>query len=189
MGKGRQSGMPDASTWGAFFEPDRMLAALDCPQTGDVVEFGCGYGLFSIAAAKRTTGVVYALDIDPMMVQATAARAADAAVDNIVVQQRDFLVDGCGRPDASLAYAMLFNILHIEEPGRLLAQAFRALAPGGRLAIAHWRSDIITPRGPSLDIRPTLPQSRTWAEQAGFRFLHGSNLPCSDWHWGMVVQR
>jgi hypothetical protein len=31
---------------------------------GDAVEFGCGYGTFTIVAAPRIGGIVYALDID-----------------------------------------------------------------------------------------------------------------------------
>ena len=35
---------------------------------GNIVEFGCGYGHFTIAAARAVTGTVYALDIDPAMI-------------------------------------------------------------------------------------------------------------------------
>src|SRR5206468_10393794 len=39
----------------------------------------------------------------------------------ILTQERDFVAAGCGRPDASVGYyAMLFKILHIEEPVALL---------------------------------------------------------------------
>ena len=30
--------------------------------SGDAIEFGCGYGTFTIVAAQRTLGTVYALD-------------------------------------------------------------------------------------------------------------------------------
>jgi hypothetical protein len=62
--KARDSGMPDESLWASFFQPELILDRLAMRSiTGDVLEFGCGYGTFTIPAARRTTGVVYALDI------------------------------------------------------------------------------------------------------------------------------
>lgn len=189
MAKGRESGMPDEEYWRTFFNPECIVAKLDCAGPLDVVEFGCGYGLFTIPAAKLVSGTVYALDIEPQMIATTAARAAEAGVSNIVAQERDFLTEGCGRPDGSAGYAMLFNILHIEEPVALLREAYRALAPGGKAGVIHWKHDLPTPRGPSLSIRPQPAQCRSWAEQAGFRFVRGEDLCCCSWHWGMVLER
>lgn len=189
MARGRESGMPEEDYWRTFFKPDCIVDVLDCAGSGDVIEFGCGYGLFTIPAARRVTGTVHALDIDPQMVVATAARAAEAGLGNVAVRQRDFLAQGCGRPDGSAAYAMLFNILHIEEPVALLREAYRVLAPGGRAGIIHWKHDPATPRGPSLEIRPRPEQCRAWGEQAGFRFVRYEDLCCCAWHWGLVLER
>jgi ubiquinone/menaquinone biosynthesis C-methylase UbiE len=188
MPKGRESGMPDAAYWESFFNPACIVSKLDC-RGGDVVEFGCGYGLFTVPAARSVSGMVYALDIDPAMVEATTEKAAAAGLNNVAAELRDFLADGCGRPDASVAHAMLYNILHVEEPGRLLREAFRVLAPGGTVGIVHWKSDPETPRGPSLAIRPTPAQCCAWAEAAGFRFIRGEDLCCCSWHWGLVMER
>lgn len=189
MAKGRESGMPDADYWGTFFNPECIVSRLDCAGIHDVVEFGCGYGLFTVPAARAVTGTVYALDIDPAMVAATAALTTRSGLGNVRVVERDFLADGCGRPDASAGYALLFNILHVEEPVLLLREAFRALAPGGRAGVIHWKHDPDTPRGPSLAIRPTPDQCRAWAEASGFRFVRDEDLCCCSWHWGMVLER
>lgn len=188
--KGRESGMPDASYWETFFNPRCIVERLGCVGScGDVVEFGCGYGTFTIPAAELVTGKVYALDIEPEMVAETNRRAAEAGLANVATEVRDFAGSGCGRPDGSVGYAMLFNILHIEDPVGLLREAFRALAPGGTAGIVHWRKDIPTPRGPSLHIRPEPEQCRSWAEAAGFRFVRNESLCCCSWHWGLVVRR
>jgi len=182
--------MPPREMWEGFFEPDRLLKALECGDLpGTVVEFGCGYGTFTIAAARRASGIVYTSDIDPLMVSATIDRAALAGVRNVVVETRDFVTEGCGRPDASVTYVMLFNILHIEEPMGLLREAHRVLQIGGKAGVIHWRKDIETPRGPSLEFRPRPAQCRAWAEQAGLRWLSSPDLPNSPWHWGMVLGR
>jgi ubiquinone/menaquinone biosynthesis C-methylase UbiE len=189
MAKGRESGMPDSDYWGTFFNPECIVSRLDCAGPYDVVEFGCGYGLFTVPAAQAVTGTVYALDIDPDMVAETAALTSQRGLANVCVVERDFLAEGSGRPDGSAGYAMLFNILHVEEPVALLREAFRVLAPGGRAGVIHWKHDPATPRGPSLAIRPTAEQCRAWAEASGFRFVRDEDLCCCSWHWGMVLER
>jgi ribosomal protein L11 methylase PrmA len=101
VAKGRDSGMPSAEQWEAFFQPGGILEALGCVcMSGDVVEFGCGYGTFTVAAASRVSGIVYATDIDPLMIGATITRASQAGLRNVIAEQRDFVSEGCGRPDA-----------------------------------------------------------------------------------------
>jgi SAM-dependent methyltransferase len=188
--KGRETGMPDASYWETFFNPRCILETLDCRAScGDVVEFGCGYGTFTVAAARLVTARVFALDIDPALVAETTRKAVEAGLTNVVAEERDFVAAGCGRPNASVGYAMLFNILHIEDPVGLLQEARRALAPGGTAAVIHWRRDIPTPRGPSLDIRPGPDECRAWGEAAGLEFIRYESLCCCSWHWGLIMRR
>lgn len=180
--------MPDEATWRSFFNPECIVAKLGCGGR-DAVEFGCGYGLFTLPAARLVTGKVYALDIEPEMVAATAQHALREGATNVLAEERDFLAEGCGRPDGSADYAMLFNILHIEESALLLREAFRVLAPGGKAGILHWKNDPRTPRGPSLAIRPSREQCRRLAEEAGFRFVRNEELSCCAWHWGLIMER
>lgn len=189
MPKGRESGMPDAAYWETFFNPDCMVSRLDCAGAHDVVEFGCGYGTFTVPAAKTVSGRVIALDIDPAMVASTASNATAAGLSNVSARVRDFIAEGSGIPDAQAGYAMLFNILHVEQPVGLLQEARRTLRPGGRVGIIHWRSDLETPRGPSLEIRPTAEQCRNWGEAAGLDFVRYESLCCCSWHWGLVMSR
>ena len=188
MGKARESGMPEEALWRTFFNPECILAKLECSGTIDVVEFGCGYGLFTIPAARLVSGNVHALDIDLEMVTTTASRVAEAGLDNIVIHERDFVAEGSGLPDRSVGYAMLFNILHIEEPVELLREAFRVLVPGGRVGIIHWKRDPNCPRGPTLDIRPRPEQCRNWGIEAGLQFVRSEDLGCCTWHWGMLLE-
>lgn len=154
-----------------------------------MVEFGCGYGTFTLPAARAVAGRVFALDIEPALVAATAEKARAAGLANVVAVERDFLADGTGLPDGSAGYAMLFNILHVEDPVALLREARRVLAPGGTAGVVHWRTDVDTPRGPPLPIRPTVDRCRAWGETAGFEVVRAESLCCCSWHWGLVLRR
>ncbi len=58
--------MPPEKMWQGFFDPQATLKKLGLAERcGDVWEFGCGYGTFTIPAAQMNQGTVYALDIDP----------------------------------------------------------------------------------------------------------------------------
>lgn len=188
--KTRESGMPDEGVWAGFFDPPAVLQRLGLtPKCRDAVDFGCGYGTFTIPAARIVSGKVYALDIEPEMVAATQAEATAAGLSNVETLLRDFVADGSGLPGGSVDYVMLLNILHAESPHVLLGEAFRLLAPGGKLAIVHWNYDSTTPRGPSMSIRPRPEQCRQWAEQAGFRLLEPGIIELPPYHYGMSMER
>lgn len=187
--KGRESGMPDEAYWSSFFEPETALGQLlpSDRKTGDVVEFGCGYGTFTLPVARRVSGIVTALDIEPEMVEAVAWKAEKARLANIHVCLRDFVADGTGLKSGSQRHAMIFNLLHLEAPVALLREAWRVLGDGGSLSVIHWRSDIPTPRGPSLSIRPSPEQCQAWLAEAGFVGVEPVNLEhCCPYHFGIV---
>lgn len=179
--------MPEEGLWRTFFAPEEVLRKLALPTSGDVLDFGCGYGTFTIPAAHITSGTVHGLDIDAEMVAATQAKAEALELPNVRTRLRDFVAEGTGVADASVGYVMLFNILHAECPEALLREAWRVVAPGGKLGITHWNYDPATPRGPSMEIRPRPEQCRRWAEGVGFRFVGQLDLP--PYHWGMTLVR
>jgi len=186
--KTRESGMPNRNIWETFFNPSEILSLLGInKQIGDVAEFGCGYGTFTIPVAKIIRGRIHTLDIEPEMVRITIEEAGKQKLDNVSALVRDFMVKGSGLEQESVDYVMLFNILHLENPSILLAEAYRILTKSGRLGIIHWNYDPATPRGPSMDIRPKPEDCVKWAEAAGFsKPIHYDLKP---YHYGIVLAK
>ncbi|MFY7891258.1 MAG: class I SAM-dependent methyltransferase [Pirellula sp.] len=187
--KTRESGMPPEEMWQSFFDPNGVLTKLGLDSNcRDVLEFGCGYGTFTIPAAQRIRGTVYAIDIEPEMLANTGAKSKAFGAANIELLQRDFVVDGSGLADRTVDYVMLFNILHAQERMALLREARRVLRPHGKLAIIHWNFDASTPRGPSMSIRPKPGQCRAWAEEVGFAAISPAEIDLPPYHYGLVLE-
>ncbi len=188
--KFRESGMPEVHYWESLFDVDAVLDAFAFgPATGAVAELGCGYGTFTIPLARRTGAPVHAFDIDPAMVEATLTRAAAASVGKVSAVVRDVFAAGYGLEPGSCGACLLFNILHGEAPVAMLREAERIVRHGGMVAVIHWRSDLATPRGPSLEIRPRPEQIVAWAEECGGLVVEGPPQPVGPWHFALRLQR
>lgn len=187
--KVRESGMPAKEVWDTYFNPVDILQKLGLGSVaGDVVEFGCGYGTFTLPAARMITGVVHALDVDADLIRAAESDARAAGIENIRFSLRDFVADGAGLAERAAGFAMLFNILHGDNPVALLAEARRILNEDGLLGIIHWVHDEKTPRGPPLSIRPRIEQCQQWAGAAGLHAV-GPPLSLPPYHYGLVFRR
>jgi len=189
-GRIRESGMPSEEIWNSFFDVEEILNRMQLDsQVVDAADFACGYGTFTIPAAERITGIMYAVDIDPEMTQTVDSRARRSKLDNVRSIVRDLLREGSSLDDESVDYVMLFNILHSEQPLILLREAFRVLRHGGRVGIIHWIRDPSTPRGPPLDMRPTVEQCTAWCLESGFP--KGSEMPTDlkPYHFGLIMRK
>jgi ubiquinone/menaquinone biosynthesis C-methylase UbiE len=187
--KARESGMPDEQMWDQFFDPAVILKRLGIQNlTGTIVDMGCGYGTFAIPAAQMNQSMVYALDIEHEMIVATQEKARIAGLKNVYAAQRDFITNGTALPNSSCEYVMLFNILHAEDPLKILAEAKRILQPGGRVGVIHWIHDAATPRGPCLEIRPKPEQCISWLSEAAFR-MDGPIIEFPPYHYGLIGEK
>jgi len=188
--KVRDSGMPDEEMWAGFFNPASVLRIFDLDRgVQDLVEFGCGYGTFTLAAAGIAAGTVHALDIESEMVTGVQQKCREAGIANVEATVRDFVAEGTGLADNSMDAALLFNILHHEEPVTLMKEALRVLKPNGVLAVMHWNYDPTTPRGPALEIRPRPEQCIAWGREAGFSFNERDRYDLPPYHYGLLFRK
>jgi len=188
--KVRDSGMPDEEMWAGFFDPPKVLATLGLTSCiHDLVEFGCGYGTFTLTAARIVSGTVHALDIEPDMIAIVQDKSCKAGLLNIQATLRDFVTEGSGLADNSMDAALLFNILHHDNPVALMKEALRVLKPDGTLAVIHWNHDATTPRGPGLEIRPRPEQCIAWGKEAGFHFNEHDRYDLAPYHYGLIFKK
>ncbi len=186
----RESGMPEEAYWETLLDVPLILGRLEIDAgLRNVVELGCGYGTFSVPVARRISGTLTTFDIDEAMVERTRQRAATAGVWNVRYVVRDVFTDGFGGEAGSKDACLLFNILHCEEPVRLLAEAARVVRPGGGVLVIHWRYDPATPRGPSLEIRPRSEQIAGWAKKTMLLDAEGPAIDLPPWHYGLRLRR
>src|SRR5919112_138742 len=117
----RESSMPAQGDWEALFDVELILDKFGL--TGEVAELGCGYGTFTLPLARRISGTVHAIDIDPAMVETVRRRAEAACINNIKARVRDVTEEGFGLGQLKCDACLLFNILHGESPVELLRVA------------------------------------------------------------------
>lgn len=186
----RESGMPEESYWESLLDVELILDRLEIDgRLRNVIELGCGYGTFTIPVARRISGVLTTFDIDGAMVERTRKRAIEAGVSNVLYVVGDVFADGFGGEAGSQDACLLFNILHGEDPLRLLQEAARVVRPAGLVPVIHWRHDPATPRGPSMEIRPRPEQIMAWAKRAGLVATPSPVLDLPPWHYGIRFHR
>lgn len=187
--KVRDSGMPVETMWVEFFDVDMILSEFEInSKINDLVEIGCGYGTFTIPASKQIKGNLYAFDIETGMLDIVRQKLSEEQIANVITENKDVLLQTTGLSNNSVDYVMLFNILHNETPDDFLLEAYRILKPEGKLGIMHWRSDISTPRGPELSIRPKPEQILQWINKDNFE-IYKELFMIEPYHFGLIVSK
>jgi ubiquinone/menaquinone biosynthesis C-methylase UbiE len=117
-------------------QPDRVIEVLEVASGARVADLGAGGGYFTfrLADAAGPDGKVYAVDVDPGMIEHLRQRALDESRQNVVVVPAEY--DDPLLPEAGVDLIFLCNTYHhIEDRSDYFARARRYLRPGGRVAI------------------------------------------------------
>lgn len=122
----------------ALFEPwtKHLVEGAGIQQGSHVLDIACGTGVLARRALARvgTNGRVVGIDPAPGML--AAAREIEPAIDWILCSAEALDVD-----DASFdSVVSQFGMMFFEDKRKAADEMFRALRPGGSLAIAVWRS-------------------------------------------------
>ncbi|MBV8150045.1 MAG: methyltransferase domain-containing protein [Candidatus Eremiobacteraeota bacterium] len=157
----------------SYLPPDEVLAFLDPPRDGSVVDFGTGTGTYAIEVARRRPDLrILALDEQPEMLALLRAKLDAAPVANVEPAGSDAVPAWLGRADRVLA----INVLH-EVGDAALAELAALLAAGGRAAFFDWNADVERPVGPPRDHVYDPSEARARLEAHGFRVLSERLFP------------
>jgi SAM-dependent methyltransferase len=115
---------------------DRVMDILGIASGKDVADVGAGSGWFSVRAARRvgSTGVVYAIDINPEAIRYIERRVRTESLSNvktILSKNDDPLL-----PNNSVDAVLLLKTYHeVADPVALLEHLRPALKPGAKLGV------------------------------------------------------
>lgn len=143
----------------------QVLAMLDAPSGGVLIDFGTGTGTFAIEIAKQRTDLhIVALDEQPGMLELLRAKPEVKRLRNLEA----ILTDGLHRFAASADRILALNVLHELGDGAL-GQIKDLLKPSGVVLFIDWDSSINRPVGPPKDHTYNAVEARTRLEDSGFR--------------------
>ena len=117
-----------------FLPPKNILQEAEIKPDSCMLDYGCGSGSYSIAAAELVgkSGKVYALDIHPLAVQRVQSIASKKQLTNVETICSDCVT---GLPDNSIDVVLLYDTFHgLSDPNGVLAELHRVLKPNGILS-------------------------------------------------------
>ena len=126
----------------------RALEALEkigIRRSHTVLDFGCGYGIYTIPVAKIVgeQGRVYALDKDKEALDELVQKAVSAGLKNIEGMETSGKLE-IELTDESVDVVLLFDVFHsfyFPQAGdrrRLLGEIYRIMKPSAFLSISVW---------------------------------------------------
>jgi len=151
-------------------EPDRVVDSLGLAPDDVVADIGAGTGYFTFRIAEQVPeGGVYAVDIQPEMLDILMERAWEQGFENVEPVRGD--VDDPNLPAESVDLALIVDAYHeFSHPREMMEGLLGALRPGGRVVLLEYRAE-----DPSIPIKPlhkmTEAQVRRELEAAGLRHV------------------
>ena len=164
---------PDREAWQ---KPDQVMDSLQVAEGSVVADLGAGGGWFTIRLARRVgpNGLVYAEDIQRLMIEAIQRRVQREGLSN--VHPMLGTKDDPGLPAGAVDAVLIVDAFHeMEEPSVLLRNVGKALKPNGLVGIIGYRQGQGGPGpGPEERIAPNVIIDA--AKAAGLKFIGQENF-------------
>lgn len=167
--------------------PDTVLAHVPLRPADTIADIGCGPGFFTLPLAERTApGLVYAIDVEQVMLDTVQERATETGIGNI----RPLLAEAgeIALPAASLDGAMLGLVYH-EFPDRVayLQMLAGLVRPGSWLALLEWEPRQNPGGGPPLAHRVAPEVAEAELVTAGWQIT--ARHAATEWIYLLVAER
>jgi ubiquinone/menaquinone biosynthesis C-methylase UbiE len=129
----------------------RLLAALKVQRGQTVCDLGCGNGFYTVRLARLVgpEGKVYAVDIQPEMLDMLKAWSKKEKLTNILPILGSPIDPRL--PERQIDLVLMVDVYHeFSHPEHMLAAIRKSLKPAGRIAVAEFRAE--DPRVPILPL-------------------------------------
>ena len=145
--------------------PTRVIDVLGLTPGMKVADIGAGTGYFSMRLAKTPGVSVYAVDIEPKMVEYLKKRAGTEHAANVTAVLASASSPNLPEPVDVILVVDTYH--HLPNRPAYFRDLRKSLKPGGRIAIVDFRKD--APDGPPVHFRFTPQQMQDEMTQAGFQ--------------------
>jgi SAM-dependent methyltransferase len=122
--------------------PDLLLAALQLKPGQAVADIGAGSGYYTrrLAGLVGESGLVYAVDIQPEMLEMLGRKMAEAKIRN--VKPVLGTITDAKLPRASVDLVLMVDVYHeFDHPYEMMQGLCAALKPGGRVVFVEFRGE------------------------------------------------
>jgi ubiquinone/menaquinone biosynthesis C-methylase UbiE len=156
----------------AWQKPDEVLRALAVAKSATACDVGAGPGYFSLRLARAVgdAGRVFAVDVEPRILDVLRERIARAGARNVTPVLA--LPDDPLLPDGACDLILIIDTFHhFPDGAAYLARLQRALKPGGRVVNIDFHKREL-PVGPPPEHKVAREEFLTLAERAGFVVDH-----------------
>lgn len=153
---------PERDSWQ---KPDEVIRLLALAPDARVADIGAGTGYFTVRLAKAVTrGTVFAVDVEPKMVEHLAHRAKESGLPNVRAVKGSETSANLPEP---VDLALLVNSFHhIDARVDYVKNLAASLRAGARIAIIEYRPD--AERGAPKHMRLTVSQIDADMKAAGY---------------------
>lgn len=176
---------------GGFLEPERIVRYFDLEPGDFVADFGAGHGYFTLLVAKIVgdNGKVFAIDIQKPVLEVIKSKARLEHILNIETVWADLeRPHGSKLRDDFIDFVIVANILfQTEDKKAVLAEAYRVLRTGKRMALIEWSAQEKTALGPPFNLRIKRETAQAIAEEVGFEFER--EFEAGSHHYGLLFQK
>ena len=148
----------------AWQMPARVIDALQLKSGMKIADIGAGTGYFSMRLAKVPGASVFAVDIEPKMVEYLTQRAHKEHAMNVTA-----VLAGASSPNLPEPVDVILVVdtyHHLPNRPAYFRELRKSLRSGGRVAIVDFRKD--APEGPPAHFRFTPQQIQDEMKQAGY---------------------
>jgi SAM-dependent methyltransferase len=116
---------------------EELVASLGIGRGLEMLDLGCGDGTTALPAARAGADVL-GVDIASNLVEAGAARAAAAGLDNLRFEEGD-ASDLAGLADGRFDLVLsMFGAMFAPRPNDVAREMVRVTRPGGRIVMGNW---------------------------------------------------